>query len=70
MTADVDRLMTVAEVSALTSLSPSTLYDWASKGKDDGPRTFRLGGRRVYHESAVRDWIDSQDTATGSGGQS
>jgi predicted DNA-binding transcriptional regulator AlpA len=56
------RLMTVAEVSELTTLAGSTLYDW--RVKKVGPRSFKLNGRVVYDEDDVRGWIEAQRAAT------
>jgi prophage regulatory protein len=67
MTAPV-RLLTVGEISAMTTLADSTLYVWASKGR--GPRSFKLGGRRVYREDEVLAWIAEQEQATSRGGES
>lgn len=57
------RLLTVAEVSAMTTLAPSTLYAWAKHGT--GPRTFRLGGRRVYDAAEFEAWLEQQRAAGG-----
>lgn len=48
-------LLTVAEVAELTRLATSTLCDWAKKGK--GPKSYKLGRRRVYDEADVLAWI-------------
>jgi predicted DNA-binding transcriptional regulator AlpA len=53
------RLLVADEVSALTTLAPSTLYDWASKGT--GPKSFKFGRRRVWVETDVLAWIAEQE---------
>lgn len=59
------RLITVDEVAALTTLSPSTLYNWRAQGK--GPRSAKLGDRVVYDEFEVLEWIARQREATSRG---
>lgn len=52
------RLITVQEAAARTTIAPATWYCWAKLGK--GPRSFKLGGRRVYDEAEFEAWIDAQ----------
>jgi predicted DNA-binding transcriptional regulator AlpA len=62
------RLVTVKEVAAMTTLAESTLFDWRAKGK--GPRSFKFGARVVYVEAEVLAWIAAQQDDTSRGGQS
>jgi predicted DNA-binding transcriptional regulator AlpA len=54
-----DQLLTVGEVSEMTTLAPGTLYNWRALGK--GPRAIRFGSRIVYRRSAVLAWIAEQE---------
>jgi predicted DNA-binding transcriptional regulator AlpA len=52
--------MTTAEVSDLTRLPQETLRYYRHLG-DKGPRSFKLGGRRVVYDRAdVLAWIEEQ----------
>lgn len=50
-----DKLMTQAEVKAITGLSDSTLEQWRLKGK--GPRFIKLGRLVRYRTSDVQNYI-------------
>lgn len=63
-----DRILTVPEVSAKTSVAEGTLRYWRSIGY--GPNSFKLGRKRVgYYESAVDAWLKQQveETSSSSG---
>lgn len=55
-----DSLLTVKEVAAITRLSPSTLNGWRTTGRDEIPYKW-LGGRALYLESDVIQWIMQGD---------
>lgn len=58
MVEDVDRLLRIEDVAALTGVPVNTLRYWRSKG-GIGPASAKLGPRRVvYREADVRAWID------------
>lgn len=59
--------MTTREVSALTSVTESTLRYW--RHCDEGPPSFTLGGRVLYRRSEVIGWIQQQELATRRGGR-
>ena len=59
-------LLTTAQVSALTGLSPATLRYW--RHANEGPASFRLGKRVLYRREAVERWIEAQEKATTRGG--
>jgi predicted DNA-binding transcriptional regulator AlpA len=50
----------------LTGIPASTWRYWAIN--DAGPRSFKIGRRRVWRRSDVLAWIASQEAATGTGG--
>jgi len=61
-----DPIIQAPEVSALTGAPEGTIRYWAHVGK--GPRSFKLGRRRVWRRSVVLAWIAEQEEATASGG--
>jgi predicted DNA-binding transcriptional regulator AlpA len=50
----------------LTGIPASTWRYWAIN--DSGPRSFKIGRRRVWRRSDVLAWIAAQEAATGTGG--
>ena len=50
----------------LTGIPASTWRYWAIN--DTGPRSFKIGRRRVWRRIDVLSWIAQQDAATGVGG--
>jgi predicted DNA-binding transcriptional regulator AlpA len=50
------RLLTITQVSDLTTLSEGTLRWLRHKGK--GPRSSKLGRRIVYREEDVELWLE------------
>jgi predicted DNA-binding transcriptional regulator AlpA len=65
--AERDELLTVQDVSTLTTISAPTLRKWRQLGRP--PASFKLGQRTVYRKSAVDAWIAAQETTTTKGGQ-
>lgn len=64
----IDRILRMKELSKITGVSPSTLYDWMnakSKRYDPSfPRAIRLGAASVgWSLHAVQAWIDSRPQA-------
>lgn len=57
------QLITVADVAAKTTLTPSTIYTWRHRKTPGVPRGFLLGGRVVFDEAEVDAWIDAQRVA-------
>lgn len=53
---NIPKLLTINEVSELVRTPPNTLRYWRHVGK--GPRSAKLGGRIVYREQDVIDWIE------------
>jgi predicted DNA-binding transcriptional regulator AlpA len=59
--AETDRLLESPEVEEMTTLAVQTLRRMRMYGQ--GPPSFKLGGKVVYRESAVRQWIAEQEAA-------
>lgn len=56
---EIDRLLDINELAARWGVSTSTIYNM--RMRDDGPPSFKLGGRRVrYRLSEVVRWEDAQ----------
>lgn len=60
-----DYLGSVA-LQELTGIPASTWRYWAMN--ESGPRSFKLGRRRVWRRSEVLTWIAEQEAQTGAGG--
>lgn len=63
---DDDPIIRTPEVSKLTGAPAGTVRYWDHTGR--GPRSFKLGGRRVWRKSEVLRWIAEQEQETGRGG--
>lgn len=50
-----DQLLTIEEAAKYLRTTPSTLRYWQGIGK--GPRSFKLGVRRLYRQSALDQFI-------------
>lgn len=46
------------EVAAFLGIEPRTLDNWASAGQ--GPAYVKVGGRRKYDWTDVREWVESR----------
>ncbi len=55
-----------AALEQLTGTPASTWRYWAMN--DTGPRSFKIGRRRVWRRSEVLAWISAQEAATGTAG--
>ncbi|AGB26284.1 hypothetical protein Mycsm_06125 [Mycobacterium sp. JS623] len=56
----VDReIMGAKDLEALTGTKASTWRYWANIG--EGPASFKLGRRRVWKMSVVREWLAEQE---------
>jgi prophage regulatory protein len=56
-------LCNAVQLEGLTGTKASTWRYWAMIGQ--GPRSFKMGRRRVWRWSDVQDWIALQEQATG-----
>lgn len=54
--------LTVEDVAELVRVSPSTVHWWAHVGR--GPRSFRVGKRRLYAKADVEAWIETAKVAS------
>ncbi|WP_336670124.1 helix-turn-helix transcriptional regulator [Tsukamurella sp. USMM236] len=63
---DIDPIIRIKEVAALTGAAEGTHRYWDSIGT--GPKSFKLNGRRVWRRSSVLAWIEQQEAATTHGG--
>lgn len=52
-------ILFVEEVAALTRVPAGTLRYWAHLG-DRGPKSAKMGRRRVWRRADVDAWIDAQ----------
>jgi DNA-binding transcriptional MerR regulator len=63
----MDRLLLPEEVADRVRRPKTTLAFWRTRGI--GPKSARVGGRVLYRESDVEQWISAQfDLANASGG--
>lgn len=63
--------LTATECSQLTGIAPSTFRYWAHCDKDltpgeqrMGPKSFMLGGRRMWLRKDLLEWFNSQVAKT------
>lgn len=57
-TADLQELLDVQDVSAITKIPVRTLRLWRHEGR--GPRAFRIGKHLRYRRQDVAAWIDEE----------
>ena len=56
-------LLTLTETAEITRVPAATLRFWRSRG-DTGPKSFKLGPRRVmYRREDVEAWLEEQYAA-------
>lgn len=61
-------LLTTEQVAELTGIPPATLRYWRHIGTE-GPKSFKLGPRRiVYRREDVDGWLNRQYATTAVGG--
>lgn len=53
---ELERLVTIKDVSDLTGFATSSLYTMRHEGR--GPKGYRIGGRVRYRLSDVLAWIE------------
>jgi predicted DNA-binding transcriptional regulator AlpA len=56
-----DRILRLPEAAQMIALAEQTMY--ALRARGEGPPSFKIGGRVVYRESAVREWLAEQEQA-------
>jgi excisionase family DNA binding protein len=53
-----ERLMTIADLSAMLGVPVDTLYGWRHRG--EGPTGYRIGRHVRYRRSSVEAWLEEQ----------
>jgi len=61
---DVERLLTIVELSEMLGIPVDTLYGWRHRG--EGPQGYRIGRHVRYRRAAVEAWLEGRlDPARG-----
>jgi excisionase family DNA binding protein len=55
---ELDRLLTITDLSEMLGVPVDTLYGWRHRG--DGPAGCRIGRHVRYRRSAVEAWLDTR----------
>jgi excisionase family DNA binding protein len=55
---ELDRLMTITDLSEMLGVPVDTLYGWRHRG--EGPAGYRIGRHVRYRRAAVEAWLDTQ----------
>jgi excisionase family DNA binding protein len=55
---EIDRLMTITDLSAMLGVPVDTLYGWRHRG--EAPEGCRIGRYVRYRRAAVEAWLDTQ----------
>ena len=64
MPGDVERLLTILELSEMLGIPVDTLYSWRHRG--EGPQGYRIGRHVRYRRSTVEAWLEERlDPARG-----
>ena len=58
MRADVERLLTITELSEMLGIPIDTLYGWRHRG--EGPRGYRIGRHVRYRRAVVEAWLEGR----------
>jgi excisionase family DNA binding protein len=58
MTKELDRLMTITDLSEMLGVPVDTLYGWRHRG--EGPRGYRVGRHVRYRREAVEAWLGTR----------
>lgn len=56
------RYLSVQQISVMTTLSKRTVYRMADEGRVPGAT--KIGGRLVFREDAVKQWLDEAERKT------
>ncbi|MFH7324791.1 helix-turn-helix transcriptional regulator [Aeromicrobium sp. JJY06] len=57
----MDELLTTEEVAEIARTSPSTVHFWHTRGT--GPRSAKIGRRRLYRRADVEAWLEAARAA-------
>jgi len=61
---EIERLLTIVELSEMLGVPVDTLYGWRHRG--EGPQGYRIGRHVRYRRAAVEAWLEERlDTARG-----
>ena len=55
---ELDRLMTITDLSEMLGVPVDTLYGWRQRG--EGPEGYRIGRHVRYRRAPVEAWLDTQ----------
>ena len=55
---EVERLLTINELSEMLGIPVDTLYGWRHRG--EGPRGYRIGRHVRYRRAAVEAWLEGR----------
>jgi excisionase family DNA binding protein len=55
---ELDRLMTITDLSEMLGVPVDTLYGWRHRG--EGPEDYRIGRHVRYRRAVVEAWLDTQ----------
>jgi excisionase family DNA binding protein len=58
MTKELDRLLTITDLSEMLGVPVDTLSGWRHRG--EGPAGYRIGRHVRYRRAAVEAWLDTQ----------
>ncbi len=61
---DIERLLTIVELSEMLGIPVDTLYGWRHRG--EGPQGYRIGRHVRYRRATVEAWLEERlDSARG-----
>lgn len=58
MAQEIERLLTISELSEMLGIPVDTLYGWRHRGQ--GPQGYRVGRHVRYRRSSVEAWLDTR----------
>jgi excisionase family DNA binding protein len=58
MTNELDRLMTITDLSEMLGVPVDTLYGWRHRG--EGPAGYRIGRHVRYRRATVEAWLNTR----------
>ena len=60
---EIERLLTIGELSSMLGVPVDTLYGWRHRG--EGPPGYRIGRHVRFRRSAVEVWLSTRLDARG-----
>lgn len=58
MPKDVERLLTIVDLSDMLGIPVDTLYGWRHRG--EGPQGYRIGRHVRYRRATVEAWLEER----------